>query len=219
MSSRAGDVREFSETQNSVKFRSLCSSCNNHLLGRKYDPVLKSFVASILKVCQTPLVVPDVISISTRPLALARAVIGHLLAAKGDFEETEYDKNMREFFLDEMQGKPKGLNLFYWFYPYAKIVVIRDVLMPSVRGRIGGSVSGFSMLKFFPVAFLVSDAEYYEGLSKIPFAQGMKSGGEANIQINLVNKYQERWPEAVDTGNFYIGGKPIESSVIAYEKR
>lgn len=36
MSSRSGNVRLFSETQNSVKFRTLCSSCNNSFLGKNF---------------------------------------------------------------------------------------------------------------------------------------------------------------------------------------
>lgn len=219
MSSRAGNRMLFSETQNSVKFRTLCSSCNNKLLGNRYDPVLKDFVGSILRFTQTNLAIPTVVKISTKPFALAKAVFGHLLASKGDLGNTEYDKQMRRFFMDIEHDLPEGLNIFYWYYPYELIIVYRDIVMPAIRGRINGQVAGFSGLKFFPVAFLVSDTESYEGLSKIPFEQVTNIEDEVEIPLDLSNPHQERWPEMVDAGNFYAGGKTIESSVIAYDKR
>ena len=219
MSSRAGNARRFSETQNSVKFRTLCSSCNNSLLGKKYDPVLKRFVTSILQISHTDLELPTMITIKTQPLALARAICGHLLAAKGDLENTEYDKIMREFFLDTEQHKPRGMNISYWYYPYESIVLIRDIVMPLIRGRINGPIAGFSILKFFPVAFLITDADRYEGLPNLPMKNGMNTDDELDIPLNLARIPHERWPEMVEDGNFYVGGKTIESSVIAYKKR
>ena len=219
MSSRAGLGDQFSESQNSVKFRTICSKCNSSLLGKKYDPVLRQLVRSIVLMAKSKLITPKKVQFTTKPHSLARAVCGHLLAAKGDVQNTEYDKQMREYFLSNDINTSLGLNIFYWYYPYESIIVVRDILMPAIRGRLNGPYAGFSILKFFPLGFLVSDADTYEDLNKIPLAQKGKEKDEFEITIDFGNIHDRRWPEKVDRGNFYVGGKTIESSIVAYKKR
>ncbi len=79
---------------------------------------------------------PPTIKYETRPNPLIRAVVGHMLAAKGGFERTKKKKKLRDFFNDETADFPNDLKIFYWVYPYPYTVAIRDVVMPSVRGNL-----------------------------------------------------------------------------------
>lgn len=65
-------------------FPSLCKDCNNQRLGLSYDPVLARFIEDTrpwVNIIERGIIIPDGISVTTKPLRLARAVVGHLLAA------------------------------------------------------------------------------------------------------------------------------------------
>lgn len=71
-------------SQNGVKFRSLCSSCNNHRLGRKLDPALNAFSQSVARIIcnRSHLSLPSRVKVRLQPQRVARSIIGHLLAAE-----------------------------------------------------------------------------------------------------------------------------------------
>ena len=216
-----GGDHEYSISQNGVKFRTLCGQCNNKLLGKRYDPVLKEFTASLTCNVTSGLSLPPVVHIETRPAHLVRAVFGHLLATKGKIQDTVPDQQMRSFFLDDNVTVPDGLKVFYWLHPYHNVVIIRDVAMPAVRGGVGRvcwKFGFFSILKFFPVGFLVSDVDEYEGLNELTqYIQGAPHK-PARVPIKLVRVEDPRWPEIVDDGNLLAGGQSIQSSILATPK-
>jgi hypothetical protein len=45
-------------------------------------------------------------------------------------------------------------------------LTIRDVVMPSVRGNLE-TMGFFSILKYFPMAYLICDLDQYEGLDDL----------------------------------------------------
>ncbi|MDP3937472.1 MAG: hypothetical protein Q8R92_04965, partial [Deltaproteobacteria bacterium] len=85
-------------SQNGVKFRTVCRGCNSSI-GR-YDRALIEFTQDVRRFVETDLAVPPVVKITTRPTALARAVIGHLLAAKITADESVFDDKLRRCVLD-----------------------------------------------------------------------------------------------------------------------
>jgi len=206
----------YSISQNGVKFRTICDDCNN-LLGRKYDPVLNEFALGVGRFLNTTLEMPPIIKYETKPNLVIRAIIGHLLAAKGDFESTTIDENFRKFFLDESADFPDSLKIFYWVYPYPYIVVIRDIVMPALRGNLG-TKGCFSILKYFPIAYLVCNLAQYEGLDDLTFYYESKSSKVVNIPIKLKKVKHPQWPEIVDDTNFIVGGQSLKSSVFATPK-
>jgi len=209
--------RIYSISQNGVKFRTICADCNNKRLGDKYDPVLNEFSLGVGRFLNTTLEMPPIIKYETRPNLLIRAIIGHLLAAKGYFEETTIDEKCRNFILDESATFPVNLKLFYWVYPYPDIVVIRDVVMPAVRGNLG-TKGCFSILKYFPIAYLVCDLAQYEGVDDLTFYYDKDPSKVVNIPIKLKQVKHPQWPEIVDDTNFIIGGQSLKSSLYATPK-
>jgi hypothetical protein len=209
--------KSYSISQNGVKFRTICDYCNSTLLGSKYDPTLNEFALGVGRFLNTSLAMPPIVQYETRPNLLIRAVIGHLLAAKGDFENTTIDQAFRNFILDESAAFPESLKIFYWVYPYPDTVVIRDVVMPSVRGNLG-SWGCFSILKYFPVAYLVCDLAQYEGLDDLTLHYDKNSAKAVSIPIKLQEVKNPHWPEIVDDTNFIIGGQSLHCALSATPK-
>lgn len=143
--------------QNGIKYRSICGSCNNDILG-VYDKEYKQFTADIEN--NLPMLINDgEISISIQVNKVCRAMIGHLLAARSTYESSVIaDKLMREYVLDSERVLSK-LNLYMWAYPYESIIIARDFTVAgNYRGtHPKGFVSGIVLS--YPLAYMVSDGE------------------------------------------------------------
>lgn len=142
--------------QSGIKFRSLCSDCNNKRLGQKYDPALNRFshrVAQILRV-RDRIILPPRIDVEFRPQLLVRSVIGHLLAAEIRDNMAVPPRpvpmldSMKEFFLDEAMNLSPEFRLYFWPYPATRQTILRGVGVFS-----GGHTIVGDFLKYFPVAF------------------------------------------------------------------
>lgn len=210
--------RKINISQNGVKFRTLCSVCNNHRLGIELDPVLNDFSQSIFMFLKSNLFLPKYIEIETRPAALVRAVIGHILAAKIEIDNSEDENLMRRFFLNHIETIPNEINIFYWIYPYEHTVVIRDIAMPSVRGKYK-DIGIFSVLKYFPMAFLVTNLTEYNNLPSLTYHRTIGFEEKRKITINLQHVMPLDWPENVAINNFIIGGASLSSSVFATPRK
>ena len=100
------------------------------------------------------IILPPRVPIVCQPQQLARAVIGHLLAAdiredmaspprKGAMRD-----DMRMFFLDESADLPPTLHLFFW--PY---IAVRQAIFSGVGLLLGNNTVVGDFLKYFPLAF------------------------------------------------------------------
>lgn len=72
--------------QNGIKYRTLCGECNNTLLGSNYDIEYKKLVDFLYNIYTTPSKIPQIVEIQEVPVnKIARAIVGHLLAARKDY--------------------------------------------------------------------------------------------------------------------------------------
>lgn len=211
------DNRKYSISQNGVKYRTICKECNE-IIGRKYDPVLNDFAYNMGKILKTNLILPSIIYYKTKPNLLIRAILAHLLAAKADIDEVTVDEQVRNIIFDEDASIPEEIKIFYWLHPYISTVIIRDIAMLAVRGKFGGKVGFFSILKYFPIAYLISNLKEYEGLSELTSYRNSKPQDIIDIPINLKDIRGPEWPEIVDDENMIAGGRSIQSSVSAIPK-
>jgi hypothetical protein len=219
LATKHGGDHRYSISQNGVKFRTLCSTCNNEWLGTRYDPTLNDFTAKVVQVVTTTLVLPPVVHIETDPASLIRAVFGHLLAAKGKIEDTITDQAMRAFFLDDTLVRPNGLKVFFWLHPYNNVTIIRDVAMPAVRGDFFQETGLFSILKYFPLGFVVVNLDQYEDLSDLTNYARISSGAPVSVPVSLTRVEHPHWPELVDDTNFLAGGQCLYSSILAEPRK
>lgn len=211
----AGDPnnKKLSESQNGVKFRSICSDCNS-LLGHSYDPTINEFASSVGRYIKSGLQFPSIINHKTRPAVLMRGILGHLIAAKADFDEVVFDVQVRNFFFDTSKPIPEQIHIFYWLYPYSQIVIMRDIVMPAVRGNFD-DMGFFHILKYFPMAFLITDKNNYENLFELTQYRNLSLTDEVEIPIQLDRVEHPYWPEIVDDGNILVGCSSVKSSVSA----
>jgi hypothetical protein len=203
---------EFS--QNGLKFRTLCAA-HNSFLGAKYDVALNEFAITVGRFLRTTLELPRILHVEARPTAIARAVLGHLLAARLSTEDSFFDELIRQLVLDPEMSIPREINIFYWIYPSAQQIVLRDGLMPLRRGDFS-DFQRIGLLKYFPIGYLVTTASNYEGLNSLTTWRNEPSSAAVKIPVRLDDVYDPYWPEAAAHGNFLFGGEELMQSVQAY---
>jgi len=208
---------KFIISQNGLKYRTLCNECNNKL-GREFDPILNEFSKGVGRFLNSNISLPPIVHFRTKPNAIIRAILGHMLAAKAHFDNAVTDELIRAFVFDMNASLPPTINVFFWVYPYRNIVVLRNIMMPAVRGRFNEFAS-FDILKYFPIAYLVTDKSQYEGLGEISAFRKESPFQEIEVPINLKSVREPDWPEKIEYGNFLVGGQSLTSSVIAQPRK
>jgi len=204
------------ESQNGLKFRTLCKECNE-LLGQNYDPTVNEFAFSVGKYLKSSLKFPPIIHHKTNPIRLMKGILGHLVAAKLEPDECLFDSTVRDIIFNENTSIPEQLNIFYWIYPYNHTVIMRDFAMPSIRGNFS-NFGFFQIIKYFPIAFLVTDLPNYEGLFELTKFRKFSINDEIDIPIQLNRIEHLYWPEIVDAGNILLGGHAASNSISASPK-
>jgi hypothetical protein len=213
------EVRKYKFSQNGVKYRTICGNCNNAVLGTKCDLVLNEFATDVLLMIKTSLLMPkSTIRVRTKPALICKALLGHMLSATGDYGNSLIDEKYREYVLDDSIIIPKGIKVFYWVYPYMSIKIIRDIAMPRYRGTWNdfsrGGIGMFSIMKYPPIGYLVTDLDTYEGLVELTQYCGGSLDSEAEIPVKLDPINPENWPEMGDD-NFIMGGNTLGTGVSA----
>lgn len=104
-------------SQNGIKYRSICSRCNNDLLGSDYDKEYKKLVDILYKLYITPGEIGQYVEIEgINANKIARAIIGHFLAARNEYIDGKLENELREYFLNPNLKPPKEFKLFYYVY-------------------------------------------------------------------------------------------------------
>jgi hypothetical protein len=193
--------------QSGVHFRSLCSTCNSELLGARYDPALIEFSNSVSLLLKGAVAVPEVSFVNVTPGAVARSVLGHLLAVGIERRErTPLLQDAINFFLDDTLPMPAGLDIHYWVYPYRRQVAIRDAALVTTFFKT--PPLGFWCLKYFPVAFMVVWNEKHRRVRLPNLKDFMLNAGmhPARVPVPLRQIPPQSWPEApTDDGAVFYG--------------
>ncbi len=216
-------------SQNGVKFRSLCATCNNVLLGAGYDKDLIAFTTQVDRVLKTPLVLPATTQIRGRPQAILRSVIGHLLGAGLNLPPlvAPFSKAMAAYFLDPSSPIPKDLDCYYWPYTYNDQVIIQNAAMTEVLGSGQPSIV-FKLIKFYPLAFLLTWANSSPsrwGLENLCHHRRLGLHDEADIPLRIRPLPHQLWPEAPQGGTAILYGddtlhaKPVYRGVNLRKRR
>jgi hypothetical protein len=193
-------------SQNGIKYRTLCRRCNNSLLGAKYDLALRSFVNTVGTYLKTTLHLPAQMSVNGQPQQIMRAVLGHIAAqGVGRYQKGPDTEPLRDYFLDGAAPLPDWINVYYWTYPYQEQVVVRDCAYLDLRIN---KPFVIWLLKFFPVAFLVSwnePSEHHFELTNLAQWRAAPLEESVELFVQLRPALHQWWPEA-----------PTEHSVVVY---
>lgn len=203
-------------SQNGVKFKTICARCNNSLIN--FDKQLKYFCQRVSKAISSKLILPNPYPIECRPNAIMKSVLGHLLAAKTQTDDVVIDAAIRPCLQDFSIPIPDNIHIFYWIYPYTNTRILRDFVMPAKRGNFK-SYGFFNMIKFYPIAFLISDnLSVYEGLPNLDTYRNLLPEQKAEVLLPLDFIPNEDWPERVDETNIIAGGRAMNDGIIAQPK-
>lgn len=204
-------------SQGGLHFKTICSSCNNTLLGTNYDPalsrVVKEVEAYITKASESRFTLPTRQFFDYQPNKFIRSVLGHLLAANAisDVKRNDnidavapLDAELRVYVLDQTRILPTNISIYYWFYPYKRRVIIKHGLMGMLGSGDPNTIYGH-VFKFFPFGFWVVRDESINITShiKLPkFNLDTSSEIEANsrLLINFSSIPKPNFPE-VSTDN------------------
>lgn len=120
--------------QGGIKFRTICSTCNNTRLGALHDPHLKDFVDQIrhqMIVAPVTAYIPRIFEASFSAHHIAKAIVGHILAAHSVKETAEFkddigaNSSLRQYFLAAEGNFPPDWKLFCWPNFYREQVILR----------------------------------------------------------------------------------------------
>jgi hypothetical protein len=189
-------------SQDGVKYRTLCSECNNLRLGTNYDPALIKLANETKAFLASRLYLPSSTIVQAKSGRVVRSVVGHLLAHGVEQHRTgSAIEELTDYFLDENAIFPKNVRLYHWIYPYNDQIILKGF---SISMHFWESFGVCMLLKFFPFSFLfVIDEPPSWRLSFDRLDLGLpKSIDEiARIRLQFNNLPPQRWPECpTDTG-------------------
>lgn len=159
----AMDIRNYSEryynsksnkgahSQNGLKFRTLCKSCNS-LLGSRYDDCFNTLMKDVNHIITTKLTLPQKITIETYPTKIIKALLGHLLASKTEHCDSQLDIITRKYLFNDEAILDPDVNVYYWLYPYNCTIIQNDIIQMDISRNI----KYYSVLKSFPLGFAIS---------------------------------------------------------------
>ncbi len=208
------------ESQDGMKYRTLCKTCNSEI-GSKYERTLIDFTKSVKKTLSSNLVLPKILNFDVQPQRLMKCVIGHIIAAKIEDEETEFDKLAREYVLKESASLPENIHFSYWLYPYCSSTVTREFFIVTPLDSRKVDTIYCQTMKFFPVAYICTDRQGFAGLSSLSQYRNAPLDEFVSIQLDISKLRDEHWPEAPnDRENyFFVGGKSVQNSIHANPRK
>lgn len=189
----------------SVSIPSLCRACNSDRLGAQFDPALLEFagraITWVRAAHQLWLSLPDEFTIQVRPHRVARAVVGHLLAAEHRKNPSEPLRRapmldeMREYFLGDGSA-PETFELYVWPCAGDTQVVARSLNVTEYGHS--DSLLG-DVLKFFPLGFWLIYQRPASATVSVPQLPIHEMGGlddVVSITLPLTRVPRPDWPEA-----------------------
>lgn len=153
--------------QSGIRFRSLCESCNNSLLGANYDIEFLQLTSKVSELMQSSIILPETLSYHCNINKIARAVCGHMLAAENEYLDGQIFNELRAFVCDEKALPPPNRKLLFRVYPHSTVIINQGFMVQNVlsRTKLGNYPSGTcSMVSCYPTAYVLCDDGGNSGL-------------------------------------------------------
>ncbi len=189
LSGTTGSARE---SQNGMKYRTVCRSCNAHL-GQQYDPTVAAFARDVAGYVTASILLPRSIEVPVQVQRLMKGVLGHLLAAEVDYRSSFFHPWAKDYVLDPAAPLPAQVNIFFWLHQGPGSVAVTDLVKFSLRDH---SAHHLHLLKFRPLGFLVTASRMYGGLPSLSRHRAARSDDVVGVRVPLRARRPEDWPEA-----------------------
>ena len=215
MATMSGTTIPIQESQNGMKYKTICRSCNS-LLGREYDPTVISFSSAVGRYINAAVVLPPALYFPVKVQRLMKGILGHLLAAQVDCPSSTLNPSIRNYVLDPLKPLPDSINLFFWLHRSRGSVAILDMLKYSLRHH---SLHRLHVLKFFPIGFLATASRMYDGLPSLSRYRTAGSDEVVDVPVPLKALRPTDWPEAPSDcdGTVTLVGEAAANAAFAHE--
>jgi hypothetical protein len=222
---RSEPQRKFRKAPDGVKYRTLCASCNNGLLGSEYDGALIRMARQATSVITSEMLLPPTVALRVMPQRVVRSVLGHIAAQGVDrYEKGPITEPLRDYLLNSALPMLAGVRLCYWIYPHRPRVLIRDAaIMHLFEGAEHSSCnhSVIWLMKCFPLAFAVLWDGGFKFENGAPQPRdfdaytNMRIDDEVDLPIDLFGVPHELWPEAPTDGTALMLGQEAVSATVS----
>jgi hypothetical protein len=188
--------------QNGLFKKTLCSDCNNRLLGSILDPALEDICRKISNQLRNVrfLMAPNILASDVQLNKISRAVAGHFLAASDTAQwRHPLSRSLRRYVMNFDLAFPEQYRFQLWLYPFKQQALLKD-LYHTVFGS-GYDPFGISAYKTFPLAFSFSDpvlnpAYKLDGILDVSSFLNGRLDRKANIQLRAGVTVDPNWPYA-----------------------
>lgn len=190
-------------SQNGLKYQTICSNCNNDILGRQNDPALIDFTKSVCDfLYQDQNTWHFDVKIKGCPQKIMRSVLGHICAQGVDrCEEERGSVTIKNFVLDKENILSDEIEIYYWFYPHSEQVLARDFGYMDIPTQSNFTVW---LLKFFPLGFMItwnrpSTFDFLDhsiSLHRISDYRHENYDSIVDLPVQLYPIQDQSWPEA-----------------------
>ena len=201
--------------QNGVKYRTLCHTCNNTLLGANYDPAFIGFVNNVGTCINSTIELPRTIPTEIEPQKVMRSLVGHISAqGVNRYKKGPDTEPIRDYFIDPTMPLPEHMRIYYWLYPFKNHVMARDCAYMDLRV---GKPCVIWFIKFFPIAFMITFNQPDElnfKMSELSRWRDREIDFRTTEHVALTNLPHQYWPEAPTNHNVVMYG---EEAVVSYE--
>ncbi|MCK7252855.1 chaperonin [Enterobacter roggenkampii] len=161
-------VSEFFNTREPVKplnakngsyFRTICSNCNNFVLGgfdKEIEKVTKD-IKEKLNQYMTGFKTSPFINVPFESIPFTKAMIGHILSAtsvedcKKEPTESPFYSPLKDYVLGKTSSYEDSHDIYYWFYPHRMHISAQSVAFMN-----DGHIAFICALHFFPIGFIIT---------------------------------------------------------------
>ncbi|WP_417480306.1 hypothetical protein [Maricaulis maris] len=152
-------------------------------------------------VLDTPLILPQRVSVQIRPSALARGIAGHLMAAQNPEARSKFDDDWKACVVDRAAPLPAGYHIHYWVRVHKNGLVIRDAAFIHQNNPVM-----FSLLASSPIAFMIVYDKTFAGAPQLKFPLDMDVNAVIDLQIDPAFQPPSDWPWSPgETGVLFTG--------------
>ena len=148
-------INEKLDSQNGVKYRTICDNCNNNILGANADLAFEEFYKQVKGFSEKVKSPKDECVIKINLVQVLKCLFGKMLAMDNLYFDDKISMAMRIFILKSKIDKTR-LHVYFWMYPYNTSIQARLHVSRQVCGDHYNTTGLISLLYFYPVAFIVS---------------------------------------------------------------
>lgn len=176
-------------SQNGIKFRTICSNCNNNILGANADKALQLFYEQTKNYVENIKSLTDTKTISINIIQVLKCLFGKFLAMGNTYQKDNVSNSMRDFILKNILNP--NLHVYFRIYPYNTLFLARSYSPKQVFGEFYSTRGFISILNFYPMAFIVSNEK--ESLDLIDLTELVDfKNPEKDIILSALSAYNPK---------------------------